>query len=56
MPSGEFSRIMKDLASIGDTVVISVTKARVLLWMVSLAAIRIEQLPRLFGVSGGVNT
>ena len=26
MPSGEFSRIMKDLASIGDTVVISVTK------------------------------
>ena len=27
MPSGEFSRIMKGLASIGDTVVISVTKA-----------------------------
>jgi len=27
MPSAEFSRIMKDLASIGDNVVISVTKA-----------------------------
>jgi ribosomal protein L14 len=26
MPAGEFQRIMKDLSSIGDTVVISVTK------------------------------
>lgn len=26
MPSGEFQRICKDLSSIGDTVIISVTK------------------------------
>ena len=29
MPSGEFQRICKDLSSIGDTVIISVTKVLV---------------------------